>query len=191
MVAALAAKIEAGQLQLFCVDSVDAESWYNRKIPPRLRVARHVQYERYILDEVLPAIRDKNNHAALLTLGCSLGGYHAVNITLRHPDEFSGFISLSGAFDLTCFLDGYCDQECYYNLPTYYLPNLIDPWYLDRLRRNGPFLLATGWDDQCLAQNQALAAILAEKAIPHQLHIWDAQDSHDWPTWRQMVTHYL
>ncbi len=27
MVAALAAKIDSGQVQLFCVDSVDAESW--------------------------------------------------------------------------------------------------------------------------------------------------------------------
>ena len=35
MVAAVAGKIDAGQLQLFCVDSVDMESWYNRQIPPR------------------------------------------------------------------------------------------------------------------------------------------------------------
>ena len=64
MVAALAAKIQAGHLQLFCVDSVDAESWYNTRIPPRLRVARHLQYERYILDEVVPVVRDKNSHAS-------------------------------------------------------------------------------------------------------------------------------
>ena len=31
MVGAIADKIEAGQMQLFCVDSVDAESWYNRR----------------------------------------------------------------------------------------------------------------------------------------------------------------
>jgi esterase/lipase superfamily enzyme len=191
MVAALAAKIEQGRLQLFCVDSVDAESWYNRQIPPRLRVARHIQYERYIVAEVIPAIRGRNNHASLLAMGCSLGGYHAVNITLRHPDLFSGFLSLSGAFDLTCFLDGYYDQECYYNLPTHYLPKLTDPWYLDRFRRDHKFLLATGWDDQCLAQNQALGAILTEKEIPHQLFIWDAEETHDWPIWQQMVKQYL
>jgi esterase/lipase superfamily enzyme len=191
MVAALASKIDAGSLQLFCLDSVDAESWYNRRLPPRLRVARHLQYERHILDEVLPAIRGRNNHESLLAMGCSLGGYHAVNITLRHPDTFSGFLSLSGVFDLTCFLDGYYDRECYYNLPTHYLPNLTDPWYLDRIKRNGNYLLATGWDDQCLAQNQALGDILSAKAIPHQLFIWDAKDSHDWPTWQQMAKQYL
>ena len=42
---------------MFCVDSVDAESWYNRDVPPRWRIARHVQYENYVMEEVLPFIR--------------------------------------------------------------------------------------------------------------------------------------
>lgn len=191
MVAALAAKIESGRLQLFCVDSIDNESWYNRRIPPRLRVARHLQYERYILDEVLPAVRARNSSESLLAMGCSLGGYHAVNLALRHPDTVTGFVSFSGIFDLTGFLDGYYDQECYFNLPTHCLPNLTDAWYLDKYRRNGNYVLATGWDDQCLAQNQALGEILAAKGIPHQLHVWDAEHTHDWPTWRQMAQRYL
>ncbi len=191
MVSALAAKIDQGRLQLFCVDSVDAESWYNRQVPPRLRVARHLQYERYILDEVVPSIHAKNNHESLLAMGCSLGGYHAVNLALRHPETISGFLSLSGAFDLTGFLDGHYDEECYFNLPMHYLPNLTDARYLDRFYRNRNYVLATGWDDQCLAQNQALGAVFAAKAIPHQLFIWDSKDTHDWPTWWQMANQYL
>lgn len=34
MIGALADRIDTGQLQLFCVDSVNMESWYNRQIPP-------------------------------------------------------------------------------------------------------------------------------------------------------------
>jgi esterase/lipase superfamily enzyme len=191
MVCALAGKIDAGHLQLFCVDSVDAESWYNLRLPPRLRMARQMQFERYILDEVVPVIRGKNDHASLLTMGCSLGGYHAVNIALRHPDTITGFLSLSGVFDLTEFLDGYYDQDCYFNLPTHYLPNLSDAWYLDRYKRNRNYLLATGWDDQCLKQNQELGAVLTAKAIPHKLSIWDAKDAHNWPTWQRMAKQYL
>lgn len=190
MVGALAGKIDAGQLQLFCVDSVNMESWYNRQVSPRRRIARHMQYEGYLLHEALPLIRQRNADAGLLALGCSFGGYHAVNLALRHPDLFSGFISLSGAFDLSGFLDGYCDRDCYLNLPTHYLPRLTDPWYLDRFRRN-THVLATGWDDQCLVQNQNLDRILSEKDIPHQLHIWDAPNAHDWPAWRRMVQTYV
>lgn len=190
VIAALAARIDAGQLQLCCVDSVDMESWYNRQAPPRRRIARHMQYEAYLLKEVVPLVRAGNSDARLLALGCSFGGYHAVNIALRHPHLFSGFLSLSGAFDLTRFLDGYYDQDCYFNLPTHYLPNLGDAWYLDYFRRNS-YVLATGWDDQCLKQNQDLDRILREKGIPHQFHVWDAQNAHDWPTWQRMVTTYL
>jgi esterase/lipase superfamily enzyme len=190
MSAALADKIDTGQLQIFCVDSVDMESWYNRQAPPRWRIARHLQYEAYLLTEVVPFIRSKNTNPSLTALGCSFGGYHAANIALRHPDVFTGMLSLSGAFDLTSFLDDYYDQDCYLNLPTHYLPNLDDPWFLDRYRNNN-YILATGWDDQCLTHNQNLDRILSEKGIPHQFHVWDTLNSHDWPTWQRMMQQYL
>jgi esterase/lipase superfamily enzyme len=113
MIAAVAGKIEAGQLQIYCVDSVDRESWYNKSAAPRARIARHMQYEEYLIHEVVPLIRQKNGDPHLTALGCSFGGYHAVNIALRHPDVFTGVLSMSGAFDLSSFLNGYYDQDCY------------------------------------------------------------------------------
>jgi len=159
-------------------------------VPPRWRIARQVQFEEYVLAEVVPLIRARNHDPRLVALGCSFGGYHAANIALRHPDVFTGMLSMSGAFDLTNFLHGYYDQDCYFNLPTHYLPSLSDPWFLDRYRRN-TYVLATGWDDQCLGQNQALDRIMSERGIPHKLYVWDAQNSHDWPTWERMVREYL
>jgi len=38
MVNAVAGELEQGHVQLFCVDSVDSESWYNRAVPPRWRI---------------------------------------------------------------------------------------------------------------------------------------------------------
>jgi len=190
MIGALAGKIDAGQLQLFCVDSVDMESWYNKHVPPRWRIARHVQYEEYLIHEVLPLVRQKNGNPLLVSLGCSFGGYHAVNIALRHPDLFTGFLSMSGAFDLNNFLHGYYDQDCYFNLPMDYLPNLSDPWFFDRYRRS-QYVLATGWDDQCLNQNQRLDGIMSAKGIPHKLFVWDSYNAHDWPIWERMLREYL
>jgi esterase/lipase superfamily enzyme len=190
MIAAVADRIDAGQLQFFCIDSVDMESWYNRQAHPRWRIARHMQYEGYALDEVVRFVRERNRDPRLMALGCSFGGYHAANIAFRHPDVFTGMLSMSGAFDLTSFLDGYSDEDCYLNLPTHYLPNLTDRWYLDRFNRNH-YVLAAGWDDQCLAQNHNLDQILSSKGIPHQFHIWDAPNSHDWPTWQRMMQQNL
>jgi esterase/lipase superfamily enzyme len=190
LIGSVAHKIDSGEVQLFCVDSVDAESWYNRAVSPRWRIARHVQYENYLLEEVLPLIGQKNGNPKLASLGCSFGGFHAVNIALRHPDRFTGFLSMSGAFDLASFLGGYYDQDVYFNLPTHYLPSLSDPWYFDRFRGNN-YILATGWDDQCLGQNQNLARIMGAKGVPHNLFIWDSWNSHDWPTWARMMNEYL
>ena len=190
MVGAVAGRVDAGQLQFFCVDSVDMESWYNRSVPPRWRIARHVQYESYLMNEVVPLIRTKNRDAHLVSLGCSFGGYHATNIALRHPDVLTGLLSMSGAFDLSNFLGGYYDQDVYFNLPMHYLPNLSDPWFFERYNRN-TYILGTGWDDQCLGQNQQLDRILSEKNIPHKLYTWDTYNAHDWPTWHKMIQEYL
>jgi esterase/lipase superfamily enzyme len=190
MITAVAEKIDAGQLQIFCLDSVDRESWYNRTATPRARIERHMQYEEYILQEAIGLIRERNRDTRLLALGCSFGGYHAVNIALRHPDIFTGFVSFSGAFDLTQFLGDYYDQECYYHLPLHYLPNLSARWYLDRFR-DARYLLATGWDDHCLSQNQQLDWIMNERGITHQFHIWNELNAHDWPTWQRMAAEYL
>jgi esterase/lipase superfamily enzyme len=97
---------------------------------------------------------------------------------------------MSGAFDLANFLNGFYDQDCYFNLPTHYLPNLADPWFLDHYRRN-TYILATGWDDQCLDQNENLDRIMSSKGIPHKLYTWETHNSHDWPTWQGMIQEYL
>jgi esterase/lipase superfamily enzyme len=172
------------------VDSLDAESWYNRGVPPRWRIARQVQYQEYILNELVPLVRMNNQDAHLIAIGCSFGGYHAVNIALRHPDVFTGFLSMSGAFDISNFLHGYYDDDVYFNMPPHYLANMSDPWFLDRYRQN-TYVLATGWDDQCLPQNQRLSHLLASRAVQHQLAIWDSWNSHDWPTWQRMMNVYL
>ena len=190
MVGALEQKLDAGQLQLYCLDSVDRESWYNREAPGRERIARHLAYERYVMDEVIPLVRDRNGPRSLLALGCSFGGYHAVNIALRHPEQFTGFVSLSGIFDLADFLDGYYDTECYLNLPTHYLPNLTEPRYLEQFRRSR-YVLATGWDDQCLGESQRLDRVLSDAGIPHQFYVWNGLNTHDWPTWQRMAQEYL
>jgi esterase/lipase superfamily enzyme len=190
MIEAIRGKIDAGQVQLFCVDSVDGESWYNREASPRQRIERHIQYERYLMKEVLALVHKENASPHLATVGCSFGGYHAANLALRHPDVFTAFLSMSGVFDLGTFLSGYYDEDCYFHIPLHYLPNLSDPWYLDRYRHN-TYVLATAEHDPCWEENERLGRVFREKNIPCRLDVWGGEAGHDWPWWQRMLQTYL
>lgn len=192
MVAAAANRIERGELQLFCVDSVDAESWYNRSVAPRWRIARQVQYDRYVMNEVVPFIRRQNRQPHLVAMGCSFGGYHAANCALRRPDLFTGFLSMSGVFDLKAagFLNGYYDNDAYFHLPLDFLPNLNDVKYLHPMRRRN-YVLATSAHDPCRNDNERLATVMRSKGIPVRLDVWGENAGHDWPWWQRMLQVYL
>ena len=183
MIGALGAKIDGG-------DSVDTESWYNKGVHPRVRLMRHLQYERYILHELLPYLRSRNQSQQLAVTGCSFGGYHAVNFALKHPDVVSRCVSMSGAFDIHQFLDGYYDNDCYFNCPTDFLPNMSDDWFLNRYRKMKIVLAAGEWDI-CLGHNQDLSRMLHAKAIPHWLDVWGDHADHEWPWWLKMAEKYF
>ncbi len=191
MVRAIEGAIDAGRFLVVCVDSVDAESWYNSAVAPRLRVDRHIAYEQYLLREVVPFVHTKSSRPDIGVAGCSFGGYHAVNISLRHPDLVSYCLSLGGAFDIKQFIDGYYDDDCYFNNPVDYLPNLTDAWYLDRYRSGLRLILGTGEFDICVDQNRRLSGILDGKGIPHLLDVWGNGAAHDWPWWQRMIAKFV
>ncbi len=191
MVGALSEHLERGWVQLFCPDGIDGESWYNRSIPPHDRALRHNQYERYLLDEVVPLIRQVNSNGFLMTTGASFGAYHAANLAFKHPHLFSRVVALSGQYDLVFLLRGYMDEDCYFNSPMTYLPNLADEHYLGAMRDHLQIILcAGGWSDICHQGTIDLSAVLRAKGIPHTLDIWN-QAWHDWPWWRQMTQKHI
>src|SRR5208282_4833450 len=103
LVEALSERLNNGRMQLFCLDSVDAESWYADHLPPYDRAARHTQYDRYLLDEVLPFTARMNSNSFLIVTGASFGAYHAVNFAFRHPAAVNRVLAMSGYYDIKRF----------------------------------------------------------------------------------------
>jgi esterase/lipase superfamily enzyme len=195
IVEAIQDKIEQGHLQLYCVDSIDVESFYS-KIHPADKIRRHLQYEQYLLQEVLPLIWSRNNFTCLIAAGCSLGGYHAVNIAFKYPQYFNKVVSMSARFDLTLttdsfpdLLDHYFDETIYYNMPGMYMPNLDDETMLNAIRQL-TIDLVVGKEDPFFDSNEHLSRALAQKNIPHSLYVWD-EEAHRPRYWRKMVQLYL
>ena len=188
MIAALADQIDEGWIQLCCVDSVDSESWYAKRRHPGERAARHVQYERYVIEEVIPFTRINPNPFLIVT-GTSFGAYHAMNLALRHPEQVGRVIGLSGVYDIKQMTEGYSDDTVYFNNPCDFLVHEHDANRLEQMRHLD-IILATGRDDAGRANNEYLSRLLWEKHIPHALRLWDGW-AHDWPYWTQMIRRYI
>jgi esterase/lipase superfamily enzyme len=187
MVASVADRLDNGELQIFCVDSVDGESWYNKHAHPYWRVQRHIQYENYILNDVVPLMWNKNWTPRLIVTGCSFGAYHAVNFGFRHPDVVTGIVSMGGAFDINNFVNGWYSDDVYFNNPPDFLRNCNDGWKYNHIRT----VLSTGEWDMCWEKNERFAAILRDRGIRHELNVWGDRSYHDWPWWRPMARVYL
>ena len=191
----LARFIEAGKLKLFTVDSIDGQSWANFSAHPADRARRHEDYDRYIVEEVVPFMRQHSGNTTqkFLTTGVSMGAYHAANFFFRHPGIFDTVIALSGLFRLNHFIGDYMDDNVYFNTPLAYLSDLNDPWYLEQYRQ-GHIIVCVGrgaWEDEMLADAYALKRILEQKNIPHWIDIWGYDVNHDWPWWHKMLPYFL
>lgn len=195
MIEAISGFIEDGKVKVFTVDSLDSQSWANWNAHPVDRARRHEDYDRYITQEVVPFIRQhcEGLESGVISTGVSMGAYHAANFFFRHPDVFDTVIALSGLFQLRMFVGDFVDDNVYFNCPLYYLPDLNDPWYLDKYRRS-KIIVCVGqgaWEDAMLVDAYELKRILESKQIPAWIDIWGSDVNHDWPWWRKMMPYYL
>jgi esterase/lipase superfamily enzyme len=196
MIHSLRHRIDASEIQVFCVDGIDAESLYCFDISPHERLSRHLLYERYIIEEVVPFTETSHHWTALIAHGCSFGAFHAVSMATRHPHLFHGALAFSGRYDLTLeagdyhsLFHGYSSDALNTIMPSRSIPEIRDKKRL-RALRNIHFTFVIGEEDPFYPNNVELVATMAEKKIPHSLKVW-CGDVHRFRYWRQMIRIYL
>lgn len=197
MVAAIGGVLAAGRAKLYCVDSFDGESWSNRNVPLEERARRHQSYESWILDHVVPFVREDCGGASeVIACGCSLGAFHAANFALKRADVFPLAICMSGSYDPSAW-DGWGERGdvAYFNNPMDYVAHLGGD-HLEWLRRQVSLLLVCGqgqWEDTtgALESTRRLAELLGSKSIRCELDLWGYDVAHDWPSWRAQFAHHL
>jgi esterase/lipase superfamily enzyme len=198
MVDAVDALLGAGRVKLYCVDSFDAGTWSDHGLPLEERAKRHATYESWIVDAVVPHIRaDSGDAAEIITTGCSMGAYHALSLTLTRADLFPVAICQSGSYDPSLWHAwGERGDAAYFANPTDFVPGLHGD-HLDWLRSRAHVVLTVGegpWEVHptgSLPQARQMAALLAEKGIPHELDVWGHDSAHDWPWWQRQIAHHL
>ena len=198
MIGAVADLIEGGRIKLYCVDSFDGWSWADRSVPTEERARRHGAYESWVCSRVVGWISDDcAGQLDIITLGCSLGAYHAVNFALKHAHVFPLAIGLSGNYDPTTW-HGWGEQgdATYFNNPMAYVANL-EGGHLDWLRERLTVLLVVGQGafevspTGALPSTRELAERLAVKGIRHELDVWGTDVPHEWTSWQRQLAHHL
>lgn len=195
MVDELAELIEAGKIQLFCVDTVDTESWSNSDGDKEARAERQEQYYHFICDEVVPFVQKQNKSKRLpLATGCSLGGTHSAIFALRRPDLFQGCIALSGCYDAKYFFGGWMNEVLYDNSPVHFMENLpTDHPYVKTLsERDLVFCVGQGaWEDEGIRTTGLLKQYFDDKGIDAWFDFWGFDVSHDWTWWKKQISYFM
>ena len=185
--------IEAGQLRAYSINSVNRDSLLNDNASPQWKAELLSRYDRYIMEEVIPLIRNEcGDDARPLTTGASLGAFLAANTYFRHPDQFRGTIAMSGSYDIRSYLRDYYDNNVYFNNPIQYVANMDDDYFLPILQKADSIVLVTGQGAfEAPERTKDFSRVLNAKGIPHLCELWGHDVNHDWDWWRKMLPYYL
>lgn len=185
--------IKKGKIKVFSVPTNCKASWLSQDKSAEDKSKCHFFYNNFIIEEVLPAIYDScGTIVPIITAGASNGAYQAVNTYFRRPDLFLGTIAMSGNYNLELLTNGYFDENCYFNSPVHYLPNLHDNYWLTFLKsRHHVYLISGCGHGENPDSSVHLSSILSNKAIPHQLDIWGPEWSHNFDSWKTMLPQFI
>ena len=193
--------VDAGRIQFFCCDSIDNETWSNVDGNPRERMEQHEHYYHYIIDELILRIQEISTYANsgkephdMMTCGCSLGAFHALNFFLRRPDLFNRVLAMSGLYHADYFFHDYHDELTYRNSPSDYLPNMPQDHPYMELYRNSEIVLCCGqgaWEQEMENSMHQMEAIFADKHIDVWIDFWGYDVSHDWYWWKKQIDYFL
>lgn len=165
------------------------------------------KYESYILKELIPDVQQRYRtieaRYGRAIAGLSMGGFGAIKFGLKSPATFVFAASMSGAFWVTRLSDkdvgaarwqdsmklfGPVDSETRHNNDLFEIIEKLPPGRLPSLPY---FYFDCGTEDSQLIfpSNRQLAALMAEKKIPHEFR--QLPGDHSWGYWDQQVQEVL
>ena len=191
--------IDAGQVMVFSIDTIDAETWSDVNGDAYWRIRRYEQWIHFIVDELAPFMRDMVNarngwdgYPGIIAFGCSLGATHAANLYFRFPGVFDGLLALSGIYTASYGFGSYMDEVVYRNSPVDYLAGMPSdhPYIAEYNKHRGIICVGQGaWEVP--ETTRRIAQICQEKDIHLWVDFWGYDCAHDWDWWYKQVAYFV
>ncbi len=179
--------IDDGRIPPLMIVSALIDDSYGVDSPPSNEGYDHGPYERYIMDDLLPAIEGRfpvsSDPADRAIGGLSMGGFAALHAAFRYPDRFGGVAGLSPAV----FEGMLPDRQWLFPTPearTEHDPMLLaETADIDHLR----VFLGAGRSDYpwIVAATDVLADRLSARG--RNVTATDIRGGHDTPTWQRLA----
>ena len=170
--------IDAGEIMVFSIDTIDNETWADHGGNPRTRIEQHERWFNYIVDEMVPQIRhlagERNwCQMPIMPFGCSMGAMHAANLFFRRPDLVDSVLARSGVYESF----GMSEDHPYI-----------------RMYNERKIILCVGqgaWEDVLKESTSRIKGVLDAKGIHAWVDFWGYDVDHDWGWWYKQVEYYL
>ncbi len=194
----LAPWIDSGRCTVFSIDTVDAETWSDRRGDPYWRIRLHERWVEFITQELVPFIWEqvlpggRPEGCGIMTFGCSMGATHALNLYLRFPDLFDRCLALSGIYHASFFIGDYMDEVVYRNSPADYMANFPADHPFVELYNRHKAVVCTGqgaWEEPW--STRRMDELFRERGIRAWVDYWGYDVNHDWPWWYKQTAYFL
>ena len=165
--------IDAGEIMVFSIDTIDNETWADHGGNPRARIEQHERWFNYIVDEMVPQIR----HLAGERNWCQMP-----------------IMALSGVYDSFDSFGDYMDDLVYRNSPYHYLSGMSEDHPYIRMYNERKIILCVGqgaWEDVLKESTSRIKGVLDAKGIHAWVDFWGYDVDHDWGWWYKQVEYYL
>ncbi len=184
----LSPMINSGKIKIYTVDTINHDSWLSEMQNGEESSRLHYAFNNFLIDELVPFVHeDCAGPIPMLTMGAHTGAFHAANTFFRRPDLFLGTIAVDGNYDIYHLTNGFFDDNCYFNSPVHYLPNLTDSYWLEFLtKRRHIYILSGSGENEYPHDSERLSNILGDKGITCNTQIWRPEYSRNWKSWNKI-----
>lgn len=186
MITALQPLVDAGEIQLFCVDSMDNEGWYASSALPEYRLESIRSYLQFVQKDFASFVAThSSSEKKPLLLGAGMGALNATLLLLNDPGQFGGLLALSGNYDVRSFLSEEPSQEWLRFSPVDRVPNLTKEEVTALAALPVAFVCGQHQSEDGLPSQRTLDAEFAQKGLEATFEYWGFDVSHDWNWWQE------